>query len=235
MRDKIFLRRCFNHSFTFATVLQLLFLYNHQTDMTSDKIQIGRSGVKKIELLGVCGDGGRKHHNCDHCDCRRNNNNSNNIINNISVQGNRNATGQPLPHQSSPWSNYVGSGCLCGGARYCNGNFSSLMISGPRRNSRNFHGSMTPDMRMEQRLFHSGDIQTIGINFDDYDEIPCEVTGNNLPLPIETLTIETIGEDLYRNTQLCGFCRPTPVQKYSIPIGQQGRYFMACSEAGSGV
>jgi ATP-dependent RNA helicase DDX3X len=108
------------------------------------------------------------------------------------------------------------------------------MNSGPRRNERGFHGDMAPDKRLESRLFDSEDKQTTGINFDNYDKIPIEVTGENLPQPIDSYSADTIGEDLYRNTLLCGYTKPTPVQKYSVPIGQQGRDLMACAQTGSG-
>jgi len=93
---------------------------------------------------------------------------------------------------------------------------------------------MTPDPRLEARLFDSGDKQTTGINFDNYDKIPIEVSGEDCPDPIDEYSSETIGDDLYRNTQLCGYARPTPVQKYSVPIGRQGRDLMACAQTGSG-
>ena len=127
------------------------------------------------------------------------------------------------------------SGGRGGGGGYHQGNSSSSMMNGPRRNIRNFHGDMSPDKRLEQRLFHLGDKHMTGINFDNYDKIPCEVSGKDIPLPIDVYTVETIGEDLFRNTQLCGYTRPTPVQKYSIPIGQRGRDLMACVQTGSGV
>lgn len=103
-----------------------------------------------------------------------------------------------------------------------------------RRNERGFHGDMKPDPRVEKQLFGRGDHQTTGINFDNYDKIPVEVSGENIPDPIDTYEVETIGEDLFRNTQLCGYTRPTPVQKYSVPIGTLGRDLMACAQTGSG-
>ena len=103
-----------------------------------------------------------------------------------------------------------------------------------RVNERGFHGDMTPDKRLEARLFDNSEKQTTGINFDNYDKIPIEVSGENIPDPIEEYNVDTIGEDLFRNTQLCGYTRPTPVQKYSIPIGMEGRDLMACAQTGSG-
>jgi len=93
---------------------------------------------------------------------------------------------------------------------------------------------MKTDPRTEKQLFGSDDHQTTGINFDNYDKIPVEVSGENAPDPIDVYSVETIGEDLHRNTQLCGYTRPTPVQKYSCPIGAAGRDLMACAQTGSG-
>ena len=93
---------------------------------------------------------------------------------------------------------------------------------------------MAPDKRLEARLFDNSDKQSTGINFDNYDKIPIEVSGEDAPEPIEEYTEETIGADLFRNTQLCGYDRPTPVQKYSVPIGRLGRDLMACAQTGSG-
>jgi ATP-dependent RNA helicase DDX3X len=93
---------------------------------------------------------------------------------------------------------------------------------------------MKPDQRLERQLFGREDQQTTGINFDNYDKIPVEVSGDNVPEPIEVYSVDTIGEDLYRNTQLCGYSKPTPVQKYSVPIAGTGRDLMACAQTGSG-
>lgn len=76
--------------------------------------------------------------------------------------------------------------------------------------------------------------QVTGINFDAYDNIPVETSGSDVPLPIETFEEEVIGEDLFRNVQLCGYDRPTPVQKWSIPIASLNRDLMACAQTGSG-
>jgi len=99
---------------------------------------------------------------------------------------------------------------------------------------RGFHGDMRPDQRLEKQLFHREIQQVTGINFDAYDNIPVETSGSNVPLPIETFEIGDIGEDLYRNTQLCGYAKPTPVQKWSIPIASANRDLMACAQTGSG-
>ena len=93
---------------------------------------------------------------------------------------------------------------------------------------------MNLDKRLEARLFDSTDKQTTGINFDNYDKIPIEVSGQDCPDPIDEYSEETIGEDLFRNTLLCGYTKPTPVQKYSVPIGRMGRDLMACAQTGSG-
>jgi ATP-dependent RNA helicase DDX3X len=107
--------------------------------------------------------------------------------------------------------------------------------SGPRVNERGFHGDLNLDKRVEAQLFgRNEERQQTGINFDNYDNIPVETSGDGVPEPVDTYTVDTIGEDLFRNAQLCGYTRPTPVQKYSIPIGVAGRDLMACAQTGSG-
>lgn len=67
-----------------------------------------------------------------------------------------------------------------------------------------------------------------------YDDIPVETSGENVPEPIDSFQIEMLGEELMRTTNLCGYSKPTPVQKYSIPIGISNRDLMACAQTGSG-
>jgi len=101
-------------------------------------------------------------------------------------------------------------------------------------NSKGFHGDENPNPRLQRELFEKNDHQSAGINFDKYDDIPVEVSGDNAPPPIETFTASIIGERLMENTKLCGYDKPTPVQRYSIPIGMQNRDLMACAQTGSG-
>ena len=92
---------------------------------------------------------------------------------------------------------------------------------------------MRPNPRIEAELFSVEGSQTTGINFDKYDNIPVEVS-EGCPEPIAEFTVESIGEQLYKNVQLSRYLRPTPVQKYSIPIGIAGHDMMACAQTGSG-
>ena len=96
------------------------------------------------------------------------------------------------------------------------------------------HGDMRPDKRLERELFEREHQQITGINFNNYDNIPVETSGNDVPDPIDSFSNDTIGEDLFRNAQLCGYTKPTPVQKYSVPIGVRNRDLMACAQTGSG-
>ena len=83
----------------------------------------------------------------------------------------------------------------------------------------------------EESLF-----QTIsaGINFDRYDEIPVEVTGRDPPQHINTFEECGFYETTKQNIAKCKYQRPTPVQKYAIPIAMNGRDLMACAQTGSG-
>ncbi|OQS06046.1 DEAD/DEAH box RNA helicase [Thraustotheca clavata] len=102
----------------------------------------------------------------------------------------------------------------------------------PRKNRLGFHGDMTPNARLEQELF--GDCQSSGINFDSYDEIPVETSGEGVPPFVTTFNEAELGPEVCKNLELCRYTKPTPVQKYSIPIGLAGRDMMACAQTGSG-
>jgi hypothetical protein len=125
-----------------------------------------------------------------------------------------------------------GSGGGSGGMGRPMGGGGGYSARGPRKNQQGFHGDLRTDPRMEAQLF-SDQIAT-GLNFDKYDEIPVETSGRLCPPGIETFDSAELPASLLRNLQLCGFSKPTPVQKYSIPIGLANRDMMACAQTGSG-
>lgn len=90
---------------------------------------------------------------------------------------------------------------------------------------------LAPSERMEQELFAGGNT---GINFEKYDDIPVEATGNNCPPHIESFSDVDMGEIIMGNIELTRYTRPTPVQKYAIPIIKDKRDLMACAQTGSG-
>lgn len=122
-------------------------------------------------------------------------------------------------------SSYGGGG---GGGRYGGGGFGAA-----RTNSLGFHGDDKPNRRLEDQLFNNPDSQQTGINFDKYDDIPVEVS-EGCPEGISEFSPEAIGEALYKNVVLSKYTKPTPVQKFSIPIGASGADMMACAQTGSG-
>ncbi|GAV90787.1 DEAD domain-containing protein, partial [Cephalotus follicularis] len=73
-----------------------------------------------------------------------------------------------------------------------------------------------------------------GINFDAYEDIPVETSGDNVPPPVNTFAEIDLGEALNLNIRRCKYVKPTPVQRYAIPISLEGRDLMACAQTGSG-
>ncbi|KAE9607949.1 hypothetical protein Lal_00003597 [Lupinus albus] len=76
--------------------------------------------------------------------------------------------------------------------------------------------------------------ENTGINFDAYEDIPVETTGENVPSPVNTFAEIDLGEALNENIRRCKYVRPTPVQRNAIPISLAGRDLMACAQTGSG-
>ncbi|KAG7463131.1 ATP-dependent RNA helicase DDX3X isoform X6 [Solea senegalensis] len=88
-----------------------------------------------------------------------------------------------------------------------------------------------PNERLERELFAGSNT---GINFEKYDDIPVEATGNKCPPHIESFHDVEMGEIIMGNIDLSRYTRPTPVQKYAIPIIKAKRDLMACAQTGSG-
>ncbi|ODM24179.1 ATP-dependent RNA helicase ded1 [Aspergillus cristatus] len=94
-----------------------------------------------------------------------------------------------------------------------------------------------PNPRLERELFglpNDPSKQNTGINFANYDDIPVEASGTNVPEPVNAFTNPPLDDHLITNITLAGYVTPTPVQKYSVPIVMNGRDLMACAQTGSG-
>lgn len=80
---------------------------------------------------------------------------------------------------------------------------------------------------------------TQGLNFDKYENIPVQVSGRGSEEypPLDDFGDATILKApifLRRNISLCGYKRPTPVQRYAIPSAVAERDIMCCAQTGSG-
>ncbi|KAK7330122.1 hypothetical protein VNO77_24308 [Canavalia gladiata] len=72
------------------------------------------------------------------------------------------------------------------------------------------------------------------INFDAYESVPVEVSGKNVPPPVDAFDKTDLDEGLKKNIERCKYVKPTPVQRYAIPIAVAGRDLMVCAQTGSG-
>lgn len=126
-------------------------------------------------------------------------------------------------HQGQQGGNYGGGGAARGSG------------DGQWRDGKHIPGPS--NARLERELFgvpNDPSKQHTGINFANYDDIPVEASGQNVPEPVSTFTNPPLDDHLISNIKLASYKVPTPVQKYSIPIVMGGRDLMACAQTGSG-
>jgi len=99
-----------------------------------------------------------------------------------------------------------------------------------RRDGRDgFVDSLTQEEDEELFKSHSHDA---GINFDRYEEIPVEVSE---PVQgIDRFEDCALHPSLLENIRLLTYSKPTPVQKFAIPVGFERKDLMACAQTGSG-
>lgn len=93
------------------------------------------------------------------------------------------------------------------------------------------------NQRLEHELFGSPDDPErmhTGINFEKYEDIPVEATGDDVPEPISSFDEAGLEPLLLENIKRTGYTVPTPVQKWSISFGRVNRDMMACAQTGSG-
>ncbi|OXA59173.1 ATP-dependent RNA helicase DDX3Y [Folsomia candida] len=129
-------------------------------------------------------------------------------------------------------SSYRGGGAGVGGGR----NFSYAGYNSTKGytfsgNMEDFKCLLPKDDRIEAELFATGNT---GINFDKYEDIPVEATGDACPPHINSFDEIEFSEIVRTNITLARYTHPTPVQKYAIPIVMGGRDVMACAQTGSG-
>ncbi|KAL6984431.1 DEAD-box ATP-dependent RNA helicase 37 [Sarracenia purpurea var. burkii] len=76
--------------------------------------------------------------------------------------------------------------------------------------------------------------ENTGINFDAYEDILVETSGDNVAPSVNTFTEIDLGEELNQNIRRCKYVKPTHVQRHTIPISLSGWDLMACAKTGSG-
>eukprot|EP01090_Pellita_catalonica_P020801 TRINITY_DN75_c0_g1_i1.p1 TRINITY_DN75_c0_g1~~TRINITY_DN75_c0_g1_i1.p1 ORF type:complete len:622 (-),score=120.37 TRINITY_DN75_c0_g1_i1:119-1984(-) len=99
-------------------------------------------------------------------------------------------------------------------------------------NSRGRGPEIDPFKAEAKDLFDSG--SNTGINFDSYDDIPVEATGEDIPDALETFEEAKLISLVMDNIKRAKYEKPTPVQKNAIPYIIAGRDVMACAQTGSG-
>lgn len=75
---------------------------------------------------------------------------------------------------------------------------------------------------------------TLAANFDAYEDIPVEASGDDIPPPVNSFSDIDLGDGLKQNIKRCNYLKPTPIQRHAIPIALAGRDLMACAQTGSG-
>lgn len=140
--------------------------------------------------------------------------------------GNGEASGLNIQAHGTPGGSYGGG--YSGGASRGSGD-------GQWRDGKHIPGPA--NARVERELFgvpNDPSKMGSGINFSNYDDIPVEASGDNVPQPTLQFTNPPLDDHLLLNIKLASYKTPTPVQKYSIPIVMGGRDLMACAQTGSG-
>ncbi|KAI3775459.1 hypothetical protein L1987_50035 [Smallanthus sonchifolius] len=132
-------------------------------------------------------------------------------------------TGRHVPNDRGGWS-AGGRGSGRGNARNPNPN--------PNTNPNQYY---TISEKFNELKLAEEETTSTGINFDAYEDIPVEVTGSDVPAPVNTFAEIDLGDVLNDNIKnICKYVKPTPIQRHAIPVALAGRDLMACAQTGSG-
>ncbi|XP_065176921.1 probable ATP-dependent RNA helicase DDX4 [Sycon ciliatum] len=88
-----------------------------------------------------------------------------------------------------------------------------------------------PAPETEDELFKQN---STGLNFNKFDEIPVRLTGREPVSPVSSFEDANLNGTITENVSKSGYKKPTPVQKYAMPVIMAGRDLMACAQTGSG-
>lgn len=86
---------------------------------------------------------------------------------------------------------------------------------------------------MSVKFIERFDISNAGENFFKYEELEVEVLGKNPPPPIQSFSDLRVHEIIRSNIKLYNYKRPTPVQKYAIPILLSKKDLLASAQTGN--
>ncbi|KAL6968903.1 RNA helicase, partial [Sarracenia purpurea var. burkii] len=67
--------------------------------------------------------------------------------------------------------------------------------------------------------------ENTAINFDAYEDILVQTSGDNVAPPVNTFAEIDLDEELNQNIRRCKYVKPTPVQRHTIPISLSGTGF----------
>ncbi|XP_019158025.1 PREDICTED: DEAD-box ATP-dependent RNA helicase 52C-like [Ipomoea nil] len=78
------------------------------------------------------------------------------------------------------------------------------------------------------------DVVKGNVNVNAYDDVPVETSGKDIPEAVRSFSELDFCEALTQNINRCKYVKPTPIQRYAIPVAMNGRDLMACAQTGSG-
>jgi len=92
----------------------------------------------------------------------------------------------------------------------------------------------------EERELYGAMRDNVGIDFDKYDDIPVDMSGKGASeiQPIDVFDQlwdwYDLPDYLWENMGRCRYERPTPIQRFAVPVALSGHDAMCCAQTGSG-